>query len=175
MVRDLAKDANFLNLFGYTGAFSVYAASGGAVQTTTIDLSSNYLEWAQRNMSINGFHGEQHQFIRSDGREFFETIPAVETYDLAIVDPPTFSNSKRTEDDWNIQHHYDELLNRLLLRMKPNGVIFFSTNFRRFKFDESLVRATQIHEISRQTVPEDFRNKRIHRCWRIVKQPSRSA
>jgi len=169
MVRDLAKDASVLNLFGYTGAFTTYAADGGAAQTTTVDLSSTYLEWAQKNMSINSFHGEQHQFIRSDGREFFETIPAVESYDLAIVDPPTFSNSKRTEDDWNIQHHYDELLNRLLLRMKADGVIFFSTNFRRFKFDTSLVRATRIHEISRQTVPEDFRNKRIHRCWRIVR------
>ena len=169
MVRDLAKDANFLNLFGYTGAFTVYAADGGAAQTTTVDLSASYLEWAQKNISINDFHGEQHQFIRCDGREFFEGVPPVETYDLAVVDPPTFSNSKRTEDDWNIQHHYDEMLNRLLLRMKPDGVIFFSTNFRRFKFDESLVRAAQIHEISRQTVPEDFRNKRIHRCWRIVR------
>lgn len=169
MVRELAKDANFLNLFCYTGAFSVYAASGGAARTTSVDLSANYLEWAQRNMELNGFHGEPHQFVRSDGREFFEQIPAVATYDLAVVDPPTFSNSKRNEDDWNIQHHYDELLNRLLLRMKPNGVIFFSTNFRRFKFDETLVRATEIHEISRQTVPEDFRNQRIHRCWRIVR------
>lgn len=169
MVRDEARDANFLNLFGYTGTFTVYAANGGAAKTTTVDLSANYLDWARRNMSINGFHGEEHQFVRSDAREFFEHVPAAETFDLAVVDPPTFSNSKRTEDDWNIQHDYDGLLNRLLLRMKPEGVIFFSTNFRRFKFDESLVRATQIHEISRQTVPEDFRNKRIHRCWRIVR------
>jgi 23S rRNA (cytosine1962-C5)-methyltransferase len=90
-------------------------------------------------------------------------------FDLAIVDPPTFSNSKRTEKDWEVQQGYADLLNDLLDRMPEDGLIFFSNNFRQFKFDTSVIRAAQIHEISNQTVPADFRNRRIHRCWRIVK------
>jgi len=86
---------------------------------------------------------------------------------LAIVDPPTFSNSKRTDLDWNVQNDYIDLLNRLLDHIRIGGVVFFSTNFRRFKFDPDALQAAQIREISRQTVPPDFRNRRIHRCWRI--------
>jgi 23S rRNA (guanine2445-N2)-methyltransferase / 23S rRNA (guanine2069-N7)-methyltransferase len=89
---------------------------------------------------------------------------------LAVVDPPTFSNSKRTEDDWDVQYHYAELLEALALRMSPGGIVFFSTNFRRFKFDESRLPSYASREITRHTVPEDFRNARIHRCWRLVRK-----
>ena len=167
MVRESATDARFLNLFGYTGSFSVYAASGGAAHTTTVDLSRSNLEWAHRNMSLNDFRGGQHLFIRSDARQFLEQLSAGETYDLAVVDPPTFSNSKRTEEDWDLQRDHVALLNAVLERMNPQGIVFFSNNFRRFKLDEANIASSQIHEISRQTVPEDFRNRRIHRCWRI--------
>ena len=94
--------------------------------------------------------------------------PQEELFDLAIVDPPTLSNSKSTEQDWVIQEHYAELLNSVLNRLRSGGIIYFSTNYRRFKFDESFIRG-DCREISKQTVPEDFRNKRIHRCWRIEK------
>jgi 23S rRNA (guanine2445-N2)-methyltransferase / 23S rRNA (guanine2069-N7)-methyltransferase len=87
---------------------------------------------------------------------------------LAFVDPPTFSNSKRTEEDWDIQRDHVELLTGVVRRMTPGGIIYFSTNFRRFKFDEARLPVAQIREISKHTVPEDFRNQRIHRCWRIV-------
>jgi len=167
MVREAATDARFLNLFGYTGSFSVYAANGGAVHTTTVDLSRSNLEWAHRNMSLNDFRGGQHLFIRSDARQFLQQLSAGETYDLAVVDPPTFSNSKRTEEDWNLQRDHVALLNAVLERMNPQGLVFFSNNFRRFKLDEANIAASRIHEISKQTVPEDFRNRRIHRCWRI--------
>lgn len=167
MVRDAAGDKRFLNLFGYTGSFTVYAADGGARATTTVDLSNTYLEWAKQNMQLNGFTGKQHRFVRDDAIGFLRYLPASQKFDLAVVDPPTYSRSKSTEVDWDVQARHVELLNQLLEHMAPGGVIFFSTNFRRFKFAESEIMAARIHEISRQTVPPDFRNRRIHRCWRI--------
>ncbi len=168
MVRDLARGAQVLNLFGYTGAFSVYAAGGGAARTTTVDWSRTYLEWAQRNMQLNGFTGREHTFVRDDAREYLRHLPHSTTFDLAIVDPPTFSNSKRTEEVWDVQRDHVEVLSCLLQHLSPGGIVFFSTNFRRFKFDPASIPAASIFEISRQTVPPDFRNRRIHRCWKIV-------
>jgi 23S rRNA (guanine2445-N2)-methyltransferase / 23S rRNA (guanine2069-N7)-methyltransferase len=167
MVRDAAAGRRFLNLFGYTGAFSVYAAAGGAASTTTVDLSNTYLDWARRNMALNGLAGPEHRFVRDDGLGFVEHCR--DRFDLAVVDPPTFSNSKRTEQDWDIQRDYAALLNALLERITPGGVVFFSTNFRRFKFDPEAIRGATLREISRQTVPSDFRNQRIHRCWRMIR------
>ncbi|MHB1033713.1 MAG: bifunctional 23S rRNA (guanine(2069)-N(7))-methyltransferase RlmK/23S rRNA (guanine(2445)-N(2))-methyltransferase RlmL [Pirellulales bacterium] len=170
MVRDLAAGKRFLNLFAYTGAFTVYAAAGGAKSTTTLDLSNTYLDWARRNMTLNGLTGPQHRFVRDDALGFLRHHPSQVTYDLAVVDPPTFSNSKKTDEFFDIQRDHVEMLNLLLDLMAPDGVVFFSTNFRRFKFAESEIpRARSIREISRQTVPPDFRNRRIHRCWRIVR------
>ncbi|MCA9121468.1 MAG: bifunctional 23S rRNA (guanine(2069)-N(7))-methyltransferase RlmK/23S rRNA (guanine(2445)-N(2))-methyltransferase RlmL [Planctomycetaceae bacterium] len=168
MVRDESQGANFLNLFAYTGAFTVYAASGGAAKTTTVDWTRSYLDWAQRNMAANGFQGPQHQFVRSDAREFLRAPSLKDEYTLAVVDPPTFSNSKRTEEDWDVQRDHVDLLNAVIRHMAPGGVIYFSTNFRRFKLDEAHFSDLEVREISRRTVPEDFRNKRIHRCWRMT-------
>ncbi len=168
MVRDVAEGSNFLNLFGYTGAFTVYAASGGAARTTTLDWSGTYLDWAERNMSINGFTGRQHRFVRCDALTYVRQLPKIATFNLAVVDPPTFSNSKRTDEVWDIQRDHAELLNELLQRMNRGGVIYFSSNFRRFKLGEAAIKSAKIREISKQTVPPDFRNRRIHRCWRIV-------
>lgn len=169
-VREESKGKHFLNLFAYTGSFSVYAADGGAASTTTVDWSNTYLDWARLNMSQNGFSGADHRFVRRDTREYLNSLPLQEQFDLAVMDPPTFSNSKRTEEVWDVQQHYADVLNQLLLRMREDGVIYFSTNSRRFKFDEAVIDCSNIREISRQTVPEDFRNRRIHRCWRMVKE-----
>ena len=168
MVRDEAAGKRMLNLFAYTGAFSVYAAAGGAVATTTVDLSNTYLDWARANFKLNDIAGDSHRFVRSGAMEFIRDHAPGAAYDLAVVDPPTFSNSKSTEGFFDIQRDYLELLAGLAGLMSPGGVIYFSTNFKRFKFDESAVAGCTPREISRQTVPEDFRNKRIHRCWRIV-------
>lgn len=169
MVRDAAEGKSFLNLFAYTGAFTVYAAAGGARRTCSVDLSAGYLDWAKQNMQLNGFVGDQHEFIVSDVAQFVHDHPAGEKYDLVVFDPPTFSNSKRTEDDWNVQTDAVPLLEKLLPLVRKGGVIYFSTNFRRFKFEPESLVASEIHEISKQTLPEDFRNRRIHRCWRIVR------
>lgn len=168
MVREQAAGANFLNLFAYTGAFTVYAASGGAATTTSVDWTRNYLDWSQRNMAANGFEGPEHRYLRNDARGFLRDPGQTQKFDLAVVDPPTFSNSKRTDDDWDVQRDHGELLASVIRIMNPGGVIYFSTNFRRFKLDDAYIAADELHEISKQTVPEDFRNRRIHRCWRIV-------
>lgn len=177
MVRKAASGKDFLNLFAYTGAFTVYAAAGGAATTTTVDWSRTYLDWAQRNIVANELGGSHHEFVRSDALSFLEQQAAVSDnvrtyYDLAVVDPPTFSNSKRSDSDWDVQRDHAELLSKLLPLMSPGGVIYFSTNFRRFKLDESVLSECNVREISKQTVPEDFRNQRIHRCWRIIKTGS---
>ena len=169
MVRKESKGKRFLNLFGYTGSFSVYAAGGGAIETTTVDWSNTYINWARDNMQLNGFTGPEHHFVREGALEFLEQLPARTNFDVAIVDPPTFSNSKRSEDVWDVQQDYAQLLTALLNKMADNAIIYFSTNFKRFKFDETQFSNVNIIEISKQTVPEDFRNKRIHRCWRIEK------
>ncbi len=169
MVHEAAAGKRFLNLFAYTGSFSVYAAAGGAASTVTVDLSNTYLDWAQRNMARNGFQGPDHEFVRDDAMHFLQGRGRQAAFDLAVVDAPTFSNSKSLEDYWDIQRNHVELLNRLVELMAPGGTIFFSTNFRRFKLAEAEIRGVTIREISRQTVPADFRNRRIHRCWRMVR------
>lgn len=169
MVHDEAKGKHFLNLFAYTGSFSVYAADGGAKSTTSVDLSQTYLDWARDNMGINRFSGDSHRYIAADINTWIGEHPPGEKYDLVVLDPPTFSNSKKLEEDWNLQNDAVPLLQKLLPLVRKGGVIYFSCNFRRFKFDESGIAASSIHEISKQTVPEDFRNRRIHRCWRIVR------
>lgn len=168
MVRGAAAGKSFLNLFCYTGAFTVYAAAGGATVTTSVDLSANYLSWAAENLRLNEFSGEQHRLIRADAADFLSSLPSNEMFDLAVVDPPTFSNSKRLDHDWEVQANHASLLKDLIKHMSPSGIIYFSTNSRRFKLDEVALKHVSVREITKQTVPEDFRNKRIHRCWRLV-------
>lgn len=167
MVRDLASGKRFLNLFAYTGSFTVYAAAGGATTTTSVDLSSTYQDWTSANLRLNGFEGPEHRLVRDDANGFLTSLGKDEKFDLAVVDPPTFSNSKRLDDDWDIQRDHATLLKNVIAHMAPRGVVFFSTNSRRFKLDEAALVGVSIREISKQTVPEDFRNKRIHRCWRM--------
>ncbi len=170
MVREAAAGKRFLNLFAYTGSFSVYAAAGGAAETVTVDLSNTYLDWARRNMALNGFTGPSHDFVRDDAMHFLENRRGRALFDLAVVDAPTFSNSKALEDYWDIQRNHVALLEQLANLMTASGTIFFSTNFRRFKLAEEELPGLTVREISRRTVPADFRNRRIHRCWRMVKK-----
>ncbi|MDO4551558.1 MAG: bifunctional 23S rRNA (guanine(2069)-N(7))-methyltransferase RlmK/23S rRNA (guanine(2445)-N(2))-methyltransferase RlmL [Planctomycetia bacterium] len=177
MVRKEAAGKRVLNLFAYTGSFSVYAADGGAKSVTTVDLSKTYLEWAEANMELNGFRNPgfrngadcKYQYIRDDVIPFLYDLSEDVFFDLVVADPPTFSNSKTTEYDWDVQRNHVEMLNLILRHLKPGGVIYFSNNSRRFKLEEAAISDCFIREISARTVPEDFRNKRIHRCWRMVK------
>jgi len=168
-VREAADGKRFLNLFAYTGAFSVYAAAGGAASTTSVDLSPTYVEWAGENMALNGFVGPQHASIRSDVWEFMDTLTRDDEWDLAVVDVPTFSNSKRTDDVWDVQRDHARLLAELAGHIVPSGTVYFSTNFRRFHLDEDALAQYSIRDVTRQTIPEDFRNKRVHRCWQLTR------
>lgn len=169
-IREESRDKTVLNLFGYTGSFSVYAAAGGARSVVHIDASRTYVEWAQRNMSINRFHGPRYSFEVVDVNQFFAGLPEKPIFDLVIADPPTFSNSKQTETIWDVQENHLELLREIHARLADAGKVYFSTNFRRFRLDEGVAQLfSEVREISRQTVPEDFRNQRIHRCWELRK------
>jgi len=167
MVREAAPGKRVLNLFAYTGSFSVYAAAGEATGTTTIDLSNTYLQWADRNLALNGFDAPQHRMVQADAMDFLRQRTD-ERWDLAVVDPPTFSNSKRMQDVFDVQRDHTWLLNRVLQLIVPGGTVFFSTNFRKFRLDAQALRARSVQDISKQTVPEDFRNKRIHQCFKLT-------
>jgi 23S rRNA (guanine2445-N2)-methyltransferase / 23S rRNA (guanine2069-N7)-methyltransferase len=167
-VRELARGKRFLNLFCYTASASVYAAAGGAAETTSVDLSQTYLDWAAQNLARNGFAGERHRLVRADALEFLGTRSAM--YDLIFVDPPTFSNSKRAED-FDVQRDHARLLRACAERLFTGGVIVFSNNFRRFRLDESLHADFVIRDTSAQSIPFDFsRNQRIHKCYEIHKK-----
>ena len=170
MVREAAAGKRFLNLFGYTASFTAYAAAGGAAETTTVDKSATYIDWARENLALNGFNGPEHVLIRSDIRAFIGGLSPRELWDLVVVDPPTFSNTKGADDFWDVERDHAELLRRLAAHVVPGGVVFFSTNFRRFKLDEAALGDYTIRDITRQTIPEDFRNQRIHKCWRLVRR-----
>lgn len=170
MVRTAADGKRVLNLFAYTGSFTVYAAAGGAASTTTVDKSATYIDWARENLELNGFTGPEHQLIRSDIREFIDSLKPRDQWDLAVVDPPTFSNTKDSDEVWDVQRDHAELLGRLAHNITPGGVVYFSTNFRRFKLEEAALAEYTIRNITRQTIPEDFRNERIHACWQLVRK-----
>ncbi|MGL4826935.1 MAG: bifunctional 23S rRNA (guanine(2069)-N(7))-methyltransferase RlmK/23S rRNA (guanine(2445)-N(2))-methyltransferase RlmL [Vibrionaceae bacterium] len=169
----MAKGKDFLNLFAYTGSASVHAAVGGARTTTTVDMSKSYLAWAQRNFEhnqakINGRIDKEHRFIHADCLQWLEQEKG--RYDLIFIDPPTFSNSKRMHDSFDVQRDHLKLLTRLKELLKPDGCIVFSNNKRHFKMDmEGLVQANlSAVSLSHKTLPFDFeRNKHIHNSWLI--------
>jgi len=171
-VRERARGNRMLNLFAYTGAFTVHARAGGASRTTTVDISRTYLEWFERNLRHNGFEPDaDHVTIHADCLQWLEAGPAGgEAYDIVICDPPTFSNSKRMKaGSFAIERDYPELLAHAARFVAPGGEIFFSTNAGRFELDDTHIpTGFGAQEITHRTVPEDCRNKRVHRCWRLA-------
>ena len=145
---------------------SVQAALGGAVQTTSVDLSATYLDWAAQNFSINGIAGARHRLVQADALRWLEADSG--EYDLIFCDPPTFSNSARA-DDFDAQRDHVRLLRASMARLSAKGLLLFSNNYRRFRLDDNQVgEFAQVREISPQTIGPDFeRNPRIHRCWEL--------
>jgi 23S rRNA (cytosine1962-C5)-methyltransferase len=168
LVRDEAKEKQVLNLFCYTGSFSVYAAAGGASSVTSVDLSKTYLAWAEDNMRLNGFDLRAHHFVHADVLQYLDTL-SPDTFDLVVVDPPTFSNSKRMKDFLDIQRDHVSMLNKVLHATRPGGVIYFSNNYRRFVLEADQIKASTIKDITAQTLPFDFQQKMIRKCYKIVK------
>jgi len=172
-LREAARGARFLNLFSYTGTATVYAAAGGAAASTSVDMSRTYLEWAQRNLAVNGFNGKAHAFIQADCRRWLEDAArAPERYDLVFLDPPTFSNSKRMEGVLDLERDHPELIATCAQLLAPAGLIVFSTNAQRFRLEESLSARYEIRDVSAATLPKDFeRNPRIHKCFEVRARP----
>jgi len=170
LIKAEAKGRRTLNLFCYTGSFSVYAASGGAISVDSVDLSNTYLGWAGRNMRLNGFLDRSHRLIREDALTFLMDASAKKKeYDLVILDPPTFSNSKRMSSPLDIAEDWPGLVKKGLAVLAPGGILWFSTNAKRFRFDEQLFPEFFISDRTKNTTPPDFVGGRPHRCWRLEK------
>ena len=167
MLRSWAKDADFLNLFCYTGSATVYAAAGGARSTTGVDLSNTYLDWAHENLLLNGFSGNNHELYRADCLAWLEEQESRgPRFDLIFLDPPTFSNSKRMDGVLDVQRDHAGMIRRSLKLLRPAGRLVFSTNYTRFKLDTDALADLDIEDISAATIPKDFeRHARIHRCF----------
>jgi 23S rRNA (guanine2445-N2)-methyltransferase / 23S rRNA (guanine2069-N7)-methyltransferase len=171
-LREAARGKHFLNLFAYTGSATVYAAAGGAASTTSVDLSRTYLEWAQRNLALNGLAGAAHTWVQADCREWLtDAARGSARFDLVFLDPPTFSNSKRMEGVLDIERDHPELIDACAQLLAPAGLLVFSTNAQRFRLEEKLLERYQIRDVSAATLPKDFeRNPRIHRSFEVRRQ-----
>ncbi|HII3805037.1 bifunctional 23S rRNA (guanine(2069)-N(7))-methyltransferase RlmK/23S rRNA (guanine(2445)-N(2))-methyltransferase RlmL [Pasteurella multocida] len=166
MLGEMAKGKDVLNLFAYTGSATVHMALGGAKSTTTVDMSNTYLNWAEQNLLLNELEGKQHKLIQADCLQWLARCDR--QFDLIFVDPPTFSNSKRMEDSWDVQRDHIKLMTQLKRILRPNGTIVFSNNKRGFKMDVEGLETIGLSavDITAKTLPLDFeRNKQIHNCW----------
>ncbi|MDV6345605.1 bifunctional 23S rRNA (guanine(2069)-N(7))-methyltransferase RlmK/23S rRNA (guanine(2445)-N(2))-methyltransferase RlmL [Nitrosomonas sp. Is37] len=170
LIQQQAKGKRFLNLFAYTGSATVHAAIGGAVASVTVDMSNTYLNWTKRNFDLNNIHGD-HKLVRADCLQWLAKqadSKQKQHFDLIFLDPPTFSNSKKMDKVFDIQSDHMEMIHNAAALLAPDGILYFSTNFRRFKMDKEALADLIIEDISAAMVPLDFaRDTKIHYCWRI--------
>lgn len=167
-IGNIAAGKRFLNLFAYTGSFSVYAATGGALFSETVDLSNTYLQWTQRNFELNGLDMQAHQIVRADVFQYLQkAVEDHKQFDLIVMDPPSFSNSKKMLDILDIQRDQEKLIDGAMRLLSKQGSLYFSNNLRSFTLNPVLEQHYDVNNISRKTIPEDFRNTRIHQCWEI--------
>ena len=167
-----ATGVSFLNLFAYTGSFTVYAACAGARRSTTVDLSNTYQAWTARNFALNGIDAGRHALVRADALAWLDGAigrgAARERYDVIVLDPPSFSNSKKMQGVLDVQRDHVRLVSQCHQLLADGGELFFSTNLRSFEIDPQLVQQLSLREITRQSVPEDFRRPSRpgpHRAW----------
>ena len=167
MVRELSEGKKVLNLFSYTGSFSVYAVAGNASNVVSVDLSKTYLNWAERNMKLNFPDFSNHEIIHADVKQYLKAVPE-NSFDLIVMDPPTFSNSKRMDDFFDVQKDHAELINDCISMLRKQGILFFSTNYTKFQIDKEKLRAEDVVDITKQTTPFDFTGKLKRQCYRIT-------
>ena len=171
MVREMAAGKDFLNLYCYTGAFTCYAASGGARSTVSVDRSRTAIDWARENLRRNNIAEDKNALIQSGTLAYLEDArQAGRTFDLAVVDPPSYSTARSGNREFDIARDHPRLLAAVRAVMRPEGVLFFSTNHQSFDLQIEALDIAHVDEITRQTIPEDYRSKRktIHRCWRMT-------
>ncbi|RQO76976.1 SAM-dependent methyltransferase [Aquitalea sp. FJL05] len=170
-VREEAAGKRFLNLFAYTGSFTVYAGAGGAVSSETVDMSNTYQDWSRRNFELNGLDLARHQLVRADVFQYLEqAVDEGKQFDLIVMDPPTFSNSKKMQDILDVQRDHVWLIDYAMALLAPGGTLYFSNNLRSFVLDERLAEDYHIRDISALSVSEDFRNRKIHQCYQLKKK-----
>lgn len=171
MVRTMAVGKDFLNLFCYTGAFTLYAVKGGARSTVSVDRSKTAITWARRNMELNGLAGQHHHFLQAHAFDYLSNAKTREQlFDLAVVDPPSFYTIRNRQDHFDIAQDHPALLNAVSAVMRKGGIIFFSTNHQYFIPFMDELHVASVEEITSRTIPEDYQHKRkhIHRCWKIT-------
>ncbi len=161
-----AKDKKFLNLFCYTGSVSVFAALGGA-KTTSVDMSQTYLNWAQDNFMLNNIDLGEHSFINSNVLEWLKIEKFKRKFDVIFLDPPTFSNSKKMEDSFEVERDQEFLVDSCMMMLNPGGVLYFSNNKRKFKLAPSIMSKYSILDKTEESIPQDFHDKKIHNCFEI--------
>ncbi len=170
MVRDISENRDFLNLYCYTGSFSCYAAKGGARSTVSVDRSETAIAWAKENMTLNGIPEETNILVHASAFDFLRKAKKEnQKFDLAVVDPPSFSKTRATKDDFDIVKDHPRLLRAVAEQMRKDSLIFFSTNHQDFHPAMDAMGFSEIKEITAETIPEDYISKRrtIHRCWKI--------
>ncbi len=169
IVQELAKGKDFLNLFAYTGAFTCAAAAGGAKSTTTVDRSETYLKWARDNLALNGLWGAKHTLVQSDVNRFLDKAYRERLrFTLAFIDPPSFFQDQNNEVSFDINRDHPQLIQSVLKIMAPGSTVFFSANHQRFEPRLDIPMAKDIVELTPKTIPEDYRNRKVHRCWRMT-------
>lgn len=169
MVMEQAAEKSILNLFSYTCSFSVYAAAGKAKEVVSVDLSKTYLNWGEQNFELNDLtNPTKYQFVHADVLQYLKELPQ-NRFDIIVMDPPTFSNSKRMKDILDIQRDHVELINDALAALKPNGKLYFSTNYRKFQLEKEAINSEKIKDITKATTPFDFENKLFRWCYLIEK------
>ena len=168
-VKKEALNKRVLNLFAYTGSFSVYAAAGDALKVTTVDMSNTYLQWAEKNMQLNGFKSaKKYEYLREDILDWIQSVPP-SSYDLIILDPPTFSNSKKMLLTWDVQRDHAFLINQLQNILTPGGILYFSNNYQKFKLNISeIVGFESIEDVTLKSIPEDFERTKPHSCFKLI-------
>lgn len=166
-LKEQAADKTFLNLFSYTGVASVQAALGGATKTTSVDMSRTYLDWAKRNLRLNNLSTDQHELVQANCLKWLTQQKAA-SYDLILVDPPSFSNSKRMDQAFNVADDHADLIRNSIRLLRAEGTLYFSTNLRKFKLDRRIQDEFNVIDISAETIPVDFsRRRNIHQCWQL--------
>lgn len=168
LIAGASMGKRVLNLFAYTCSFSLYAAAAGAVFTKSVDMSNTYTAWGRTNFELNALPADSNPIVRADCLKFLvEEAGAGIKYDIIVIDPPTISRSKKMENLFDIQVDYPFLISQGLKLLSDQGFILFSTNSRKFRLDETLFPSCLITDISEKTLPIDFRDPKIHRCWKI--------
>ncbi|MFT7538861.1 MAG: 23S rRNA (cytosine1962-C5)-methyltransferase [Lysobacterales bacterium] len=169
LFRDMAKDEDVINLYAYTGAFSCAAAKGGAKSIVTVDRSASNIKWAKDNFALNDIAHKNYTFIQSDVDKFLSKVEDSDRkFTLGFVDPPSFFNNESTGQEFDVNLDHMELLQNVLKIMAPGATLFFSTNHQRFEPQLEKLDVDDLKELTPKTIPEDFRNQQVHRCWQMT-------